>query len=177
MKLFTRIQARFHERGQIAAVRRHLCSPVLEVQAEALYLLVSLHDTWGLRRALRHAEPWVRREAIKSLAPFNGARAARWLVHALTDTDRSVMHTAAECLGRMKDPKIFWALRRCVASEDWLVRYHGTVGLAHLSGQSPEVDRLLATLAHDEQSWVRNTATQALRRSASHACAGGEVSQ
>ncbi len=165
-QFFTRIHTWVQEHRHLAAVRRQLQSPRREVQAEAIYLLVILRDTWGLRCALHHADPWVRREAIKGLAQLRGAEAVRWLGPALADADRNVAHTAAECLGRMetKDLQLLWALRQCVASEDWLVRYYGAVGLARLCGKSPEVDRLLADLAQDEHSWVRNTATQALQR-------------
>lgn len=179
MTLFTRIQIWVQERRQRAAVRCQLQSPVREVQAEAISLFVSLRDTQALRRALHHTDPWVRREAIKNLVHLHGTRAVRWLVPTLTDTDRSVTHAAAECLGRMeaKDQQVLWALQQCIASEDWLVRYYGTVGLARLSGQSPAADRLLVDLELDEHSWVRNTATQALRRLTPPTCAGAKVNR
>jgi HEAT repeat protein len=175
MKIFTRIHTGAYERRQLAAVRRQLHSPEREVQAETIYLLVSLRDTRGLRRALRHPSPWIRREALKGLTHLHGARAARWLVSSLTDPDRSVAHAAVECLEHVADLQILWALQRCVVSEDWLVRYHGTAGLARLSGRSPEVDRLLVELEQDEHAWVRNTATQALRRLTPHPCPGADV--
>jgi HEAT repeat protein len=166
MQLLTHIHTWIQQRRLRAAVRQQLRSHLREEQAEALSLLVSLHDVSELRHALGHCDPWVRCEAIKSLVRLGAPHTARWLVRTLTDPKRSVAHTAAECLGRMdaKTRQILPALRQCVASEDWLIRYHGTVGLDRHRGKSPAVDRLLTELTHDDHPWVRNSAIQALRR-------------
>jgi HEAT repeat protein len=124
--------------------------------------LVSLQDMRGLRRALCMTDPWVRREAVKALSDLQGAAAARWLVRALDDEDRTVAHAAAECLASIAEPRLLWALRRCLGSEDWMVRYFGVMGLARLDAH--HLRPLLEKLQHDDHSWVRGAAGLALRR-------------
>lgn len=124
--------------------------------------LVNLRDLHGLRSALSATDPWVRREAAKALANLQGAAAARWLVRVLDDEERDVAHAAAECLARVAEPRLLWALRRCLGSEDWMVRYFGVMGLARLG--APQLRPLLEELQHDEHSWVQGAARLALHR-------------
>lgn len=162
MTLYTRLYTGLQRCVLLRSVRRELASPVREVRADAVQAAVLLQDRRGLRRALRNADPWVRREAVKGLAQVEGVSAARRLVRLLRDADREVAHAAAECLAHMDGPGMLWALRRCLASEDWMVRFFGVIGVARID--SPAVIPLLEVLQEDEHSWVRDAATQALQR-------------
>lgn len=162
MGLYAHLRSRLCLYFQLRSIRRALVSPVREEQAEAIQALVTLHHIRGLRSALRTTDPWVRREAVKALARLQGAASARWIARALEDRDRAVAHAAAECLGSIAEPRVLWALRRCLVSEDWMVRYFGVMGLARLD--APHLRSELEKLQHDEHSWVRGAASLAPRR-------------
>lgn len=161
--LHRKFRAHFHRLCLLRTVRRALASPVREVKAEAVQAAVLLGDKRGVRRALRSSDPWMRTAAVKGLAQLDGAGAARRLARlALVDESSEVAHVAAECLARLEGPGVIRALRRCVTSQDWLVRFFGTRGLARIG--SRDVIPLLEELQSDEHSWVREEATQALHR-------------
>lgn len=153
----------FHRLCLLHSVRRALASPAREVRAEAIQAAVLLGDKRGVCRALHSSDLWIRTAAVKGLAQLDGVRAARRLARlALTDDSSEVARAAAECLAHLQGPGVVQALQRSVASQDWLVRFFGTRGLARAG--SRDVIPLLEKLQSDEHSWVRGEATQALRR-------------
>jgi HEAT repeat protein len=162
MMLYAKFRADLQHYFLLRSVRRGLASPAREVRAEAIQAIVLLGDKKGMRRALRNSDPWVRTEAVKGLTRLQGAGVARHLVRALADQSPEVAHAAAECLSRLEGPGMVRALRRCVTAEDWIVRYFGVIGLARRG--SHDVLPLLETLQSDAHPWIREEATQALRR-------------
>lgn len=147
MMLYTQFSVYLQHRRFLCMLRRQLALPQRETRAEALQAMVSLGDCKGLRLACRSPDSWIRAEAVKGLARLQGVKSTRNLVRMLADKDQRVVHAAAECLAHIEDPRVVWALRRCVVAEDWLVRFFGTTGLVRIG--SPDVLPLLEELQND----------------------------
>lgn len=161
MMFYRKLLATFHRHCLLRSVRCRLRSAEREVRAETVLELIRLGDTRGLCHALRTPDRWVRTQALKGLTEIAGVKAVSQLVRTLTD-EPEVARVAAECLAHLDGPRVVRALRRCVASEDWLVRFYGTRGLAR-NGSSSVVP-LLQRLQDDDHPWVKEEAANALKR-------------
>jgi HEAT repeat protein len=115
----------------------------------------------ALRRALRHKDRRIRREAAEALR-YEGPEAVPDLIFALRDEDTWVRVAAAWALGEIRDPAAVSALAKALTDREWAVRADAALALGRI--RRPEAISALAAVMQDEEALVREEAAWALRQ-------------
>ena len=115
----------------------------------------------ALRRALRHRDRRVRREAAEALR-YEGPEAAPDLILALRDEDPWVRVAAAGALGELRVSEAVPALIKALEDREWPVRADAALALGRI--RDPEAVPALAVRLQDEDALVRDEAAWALRQ-------------
>lgn len=115
----------------------------------------------ALRRALRHRDRRVRREAVEALR-YEGPEAGPDLIFALRDEDTWVRAAAAGALGELRVSAAVPALIKALEDREWAVRADAALALGRL--RKPEAVSALTVLMQDEDALVRDEAAWALRQ-------------
>lgn len=115
----------------------------------------------ALRRALRHRDRRVRREAVEALR-YEGPEAAPDLIFALRDADPWVRVAAAGALGELRVSEAVPELIKALQDQEWPVRADAALALGRI--RDPQAIPALAARLRDEDALVRDEATWALRQ-------------
>jgi HEAT repeat protein len=122
-----------------------------------------------IRRASQSPEPTLRAEALRMAARAGGAKAAQVVLAALKDADPAVRHAALGAASRLLDRQsraLVPALLDVATDPHDALRLEALAALGAARDQTARVRRVLAAATRSPRVAVRQTAAQALSRSA-----------
>ncbi len=136
------------------------------IRTAAAQALGEYRDPSSIETLLRHLDtdlPPVRIAAIEALGKSQDPRVRDRLFTCLMENDLEIRRAALLALARIPGEDVFHKLLMALSDEDWRIRAAAAAALG-LRGDRRALEALHATLAHDRDTYVQQSAVMALDR-------------